>query len=338
MTVEFPTLLKPLVATSSGSRRSTAKKKGKEVVRAGDRDGYRRIEYSRPQVRDSLMLAWCTTVHKAQGGEYPVVILALSPEHRMLNNRRLLYTGITRAKKLCILVSTERSLSNAVMTRGNRDRLTWLDARVRFASKGASLGVDGGGGAAQHGDRAGVSLSADEPTFEFSAALYRADESGALDFSKGKEFPGVSHWANNECFRIQGYASEGVAVAAIAVSEDADSGKLIVDVLYPSSEEDKKELTAHVPGLLNDFWEVDNGDGNADDGVNVVLVFASRDGPSLFEKLDEFRGIIVEEGERGMRPTPSDGESQEPLFCGSLRRAAADSAIAMETFQLKSGS
>lgn len=53
----------------------------------------RRVDYAGAKMRD-LTLAWATTVHKAQGGESPIVVLLLSLEHGQMLTRRLLYTGI----------------------------------------------------------------------------------------------------------------------------------------------------------------------------------------------------------------------------------------------------
>ncbi len=67
---------------------------------------------------DELVLAYAVTVHKSQGSEYPAIILALVNQHYMLLQRNLLYTAITRAKRLCVIVGQPRALEVAV--RNNR--------------------------------------------------------------------------------------------------------------------------------------------------------------------------------------------------------------------------
>jgi len=67
---------------------------------------------------DELVLAYAVTVHKSQGSEYPAIVLALVNQHYMLLQRNLLYTAITRAKRLCVIVGQPRALDVAV--RNNR--------------------------------------------------------------------------------------------------------------------------------------------------------------------------------------------------------------------------
>jgi len=70
---------------------------------------------------DELVLAYAVTVHKSQGSEYPVVIIPLVTQHRMLLQRNLLYTAITRAKRFCVLVGQPHALEIAV----RNDRVAW---------------------------------------------------------------------------------------------------------------------------------------------------------------------------------------------------------------------
>jgi exodeoxyribonuclease V alpha subunit len=63
---------------------------------------------------DELALAYALTVHKSQGSEYPVVVIPLLTQHYMLLQRNLLYTGITRAKKMVIIVGTRKAIAMAV--------------------------------------------------------------------------------------------------------------------------------------------------------------------------------------------------------------------------------
>ncbi len=67
---------------------------------------------------DELVLAYAVTVHKSQGSEYPAIVLTLVNQHYMLLQRNLLYTAITRARRLCVLVGQLRALEVAI--RNNR--------------------------------------------------------------------------------------------------------------------------------------------------------------------------------------------------------------------------
>src|SRR5439155_1379816 len=61
-----------------------------------------------------LALAWAVTVHKSQGSEYPVVIFPLFMQHYVLLSRNLLYTGLTRAKQLAILVGPTKAIGFSI--------------------------------------------------------------------------------------------------------------------------------------------------------------------------------------------------------------------------------
>ena len=63
---------------------------------------------------DELVLCYATTIHKSQGSEYPVVVIPLSTQHYMMLKRNLIYTGITRGKRLVVLVGQKRALAMAV--------------------------------------------------------------------------------------------------------------------------------------------------------------------------------------------------------------------------------
>jgi exodeoxyribonuclease V alpha subunit len=81
---------------------------------------------------DELVLAYATSVHKSQGSEYPVVVIPVLTQHYMLLQRNLLYTGITRGKKLVILVGTRKALAIAIKNNKPQKRYTRL--RERLAS------------------------------------------------------------------------------------------------------------------------------------------------------------------------------------------------------------
>jgi len=81
-----------------------------------------------------LALAWAVTVHKSQGSEYPVVILPLFMQHYLLLSRNLLYTGLTRAKQLAILVGPTKAISLTIKRVMDRQRYTALADRLRSMS------------------------------------------------------------------------------------------------------------------------------------------------------------------------------------------------------------
>ena len=79
---------------------------------------------------DEVVLAYAVSVHKSQGSEYPVVILPVVTQHYMLLQRNLIYTGITRAKKLVILIGTKRALAIAIRNNKPQRRYTLLSERL----------------------------------------------------------------------------------------------------------------------------------------------------------------------------------------------------------------
>jgi exodeoxyribonuclease V alpha subunit len=85
---------------------------------------------------DELVLAYAVTVHKSQGSEYPAIVLPLVKEHRMLLQRNLLYTAITRAKRLCVIVGQPQALEWAVKNDRVALRNTGLAERLMLMVKG----------------------------------------------------------------------------------------------------------------------------------------------------------------------------------------------------------
>lgn len=79
------------------------------IVRFDDRN----IDYDVTEL-DELVLAYATTIHKAQGSEYPIVVMPILMTHYVMLQRNLVYTGITRAKKILVLVGTQKALNYAV--------------------------------------------------------------------------------------------------------------------------------------------------------------------------------------------------------------------------------
>ena len=75
---------------------------------------------------DEVTLAYAVTVHKSQGSEFPCIILPLTTSHYMMLQRNLLYTAITRATKLLILIGTKRALTMGVNNNKVKNRFTSL--------------------------------------------------------------------------------------------------------------------------------------------------------------------------------------------------------------------
>jgi exodeoxyribonuclease V alpha subunit len=85
---------------------------------------------------DELALAFACTVHKAQGAEYPAVVMPLHGQHFMMLQRNLLYTGITRGKKLVAVVGSRKALSAAVRRSDSALRCSALGRRLREMDDG----------------------------------------------------------------------------------------------------------------------------------------------------------------------------------------------------------
>lgn len=79
---------------------------------------------------DELSLAYATTIHKSQGSEYPIVVMPVLMNHYVMLQRNLIYTGITRAKKICILVGTSKALAFAIRNLSVLKRNTQLKERL----------------------------------------------------------------------------------------------------------------------------------------------------------------------------------------------------------------
>ncbi len=79
---------------------------------------------------DELELAYAISVHKAQGSEYPAVIMPVMTQHYMMLLRNLIYTGITRGRKLVVLIGTKRALGIAIRNNKTQQRYTLLGKRL----------------------------------------------------------------------------------------------------------------------------------------------------------------------------------------------------------------
>jgi exodeoxyribonuclease V alpha subunit len=96
--------------------------------------GITEIDYASPDLEE-LVLAYTVSVHKAQGSEVPAVVMPLVTGHFMLLQRNLLYTAITRARQLCVIVGSKRALTIATSTDHHQRRNTHLRDRLRSAER-----------------------------------------------------------------------------------------------------------------------------------------------------------------------------------------------------------
>ena len=87
------------------------------------------VEYSFKQLEE-LELAYAITIHKSQGSEYPAVVIPLLTGPRMLMNRNLLYTAVTRARKCVTLVGSEEVFGAMIANRTEQNRYTSLRRRI----------------------------------------------------------------------------------------------------------------------------------------------------------------------------------------------------------------
>ena len=90
----------------------------------------RMVEYDITEL-DELVLAYATTIHKSQGSEYPIVVIPMLMNHYIMLQRNLIYTGITRAKKILVIVGTRKALSYAVRNVTVTNRNTMLKERLQ---------------------------------------------------------------------------------------------------------------------------------------------------------------------------------------------------------------
>ena len=93
-------------------------------------DEHRRVTYSFPQMEE-VELAYAITIHKSQGSEYPAVILPLMGGPRMLFNRNLLYTGVTRARDCVTILGNRQVVREMIANESEAKRYTSLDRRIR---------------------------------------------------------------------------------------------------------------------------------------------------------------------------------------------------------------
>ena len=80
---------------------------------------------------DEISLAYAITIHKSQGSEFPAVVIPLATQHYMLLQRNLIYTGITRGKRLLVLIGQKKALGIAVRNDRPQRRYSGLLASLR---------------------------------------------------------------------------------------------------------------------------------------------------------------------------------------------------------------
>ena len=93
-------------------------------------DEHRLVEYTFSQL-DEIELAYAITIHKSQGSEYPAVVIPLLNGPKMLMNRNLLYTAVTRARKCVTLVGDEKIFWEMEENQMEQSRYTTLDLRLK---------------------------------------------------------------------------------------------------------------------------------------------------------------------------------------------------------------
>lgn len=84
---------------------------------------------------DEISLSYATSIHKSQGSEYPAVVIPLAMQHFMMLERNLLYTGVTRGKKLVVIIGQAKALAMAVKNKRAVSRVTALSYRLKEARK-----------------------------------------------------------------------------------------------------------------------------------------------------------------------------------------------------------
>lgn len=100
------------------------------TVRFDDRD----VVYDVTEL-DELSLAYAVTIHKSQGSEYPIVVMPFTMSHFVMLQRNLLYTGVTRAKKILVLVGEKKAVYYAIRNETTTKRNTCLAQRLRSESR-----------------------------------------------------------------------------------------------------------------------------------------------------------------------------------------------------------
>src|SRR5215218_8433158 len=110
------------------------------VVRIDEEEGAMVVNFEGREVSypfgelDTLMPAFATTIHKSQGSEYPAVVIPITTQHYTMLARNLVYTGVTRGKRLVVLIGQRKALGIAV--RGGQMKPRWTKLRERLTTAG----------------------------------------------------------------------------------------------------------------------------------------------------------------------------------------------------------
>jgi len=92
----------------------------------------REINYEFSEL-DEIVLSYAISIHKSQGSEYPAILIPILTQHYMMLQRNLLYTAITRGKKLVVLVGSKKAIAIAVRNNQPLKRYTLLKSRLQTA-------------------------------------------------------------------------------------------------------------------------------------------------------------------------------------------------------------
>lgn len=106
-----------------------------------DNSGWRWVSYSKKELWENITLSYACTIHKSQGSEYPFVIIPMMPTFSIMLQRKLLYTGVTRGKKMVCVVGSNEAIENAVHDKFKRivsSRKTKLKYWLQFRRKKGS--------------------------------------------------------------------------------------------------------------------------------------------------------------------------------------------------------
>jgi exodeoxyribonuclease V alpha subunit len=109
-----------------GRIQSLDKEEKQLLIRFGKRD----LVYEFSEL-DELELAYAITIHKSQGSEFPVVVIPLAMQQYLLLQRNLLYTGVTRGKRMVVLIGQKKALGTAVRNESTRNRHGGLLYRLK---------------------------------------------------------------------------------------------------------------------------------------------------------------------------------------------------------------
>ncbi len=148
---------------------------------------------------DELSLAYAVTIHKSQGSEYPIVVMPFTMSHFVMLQRNLLYTGVTRAKKILVLVGEKKAVYYAIKNETSTKRNTALAWRLRLESRESQPSMLGEGpgpyrtnlwkGLSQSKFRSSFSLKANDRSYVAEKGMDQVREH-AKDFIRKRLAPG----------------------------------------------------------------------------------------------------------------------------------------------------